>query len=107
MENENVDLTNIENIGLTNVENVGLTKEKKYDLDDLLDVWYRACFNGATYWQNCQERGVTLPDTFNLAMNAMREELKKDPTGEALKLILSNNMALLGTLQELEKSSKN
>lgn len=100
MENQNVE-------GLTNSENVSLTKEKKYDLDDLHDVWYRAFVSGATYWLNCQERAVTLPETFNESVASLKKELEKDPTGEALKLILSNNMALLGVLQELEKSSKN
>lgn len=74
-------------------------KSEQYTIDDFLNVWYSAVYNGATLQIYCQEKNYSKED-FMRGVDKLMDELTKDKTGEALKLILSNNMVLLGTFEE-------
>lgn len=86
----------------TDLKSVKNTKSKdvKYTFDDLRDVWYCAIFNGAVLWQYATEKNLT--KKLNVGVDAIRDLLDED----TLRLILGNNMVLLGLFQEKTESKK-
>ena len=79
-------------------------EQKVFSLDDLIEVWYQGCFNGASLWQYCQDSNYTIPDQFQEGMNKLREQIRKDGV-ITLQTLALNSLILLGTFDNLINTS--